>query len=184
MKPINFRNPAHWNSVPVPARVAERAFNKVDKRDDGCWISLYSVASHGYSQVGWQNGADRHVVLGHRAAWSHVNGQVPLGMTLDHLCNTRRCVNPEHLRLLPNFENARRIKGMDWPMGSCANGHSSSNLREVFGKTNKSGQPRRSFGCAKCYAIYDKRFNWRIRKPGQPFPDDLLLQSEREQEPA
>lgn len=184
MKPINFRDPARWNSVPVPPRVAERAFEKVDKQDDGCWISRYSVASHGYSQIGWQDNGNRHVVLGHRAAWTHVNGQVPLGMTLDHVCRNRRCVNPEHLRLLPNFENARRTKGKDWPMGVCANGHPSSELRDVSGKTNKAGQPRSGVGCAKCYSIYQKRYDWRISKPGQPLPSHLVLQAERGQSAA
>ena len=35
-----------WNSVPIPARVAERAYTRVEKTDDGCWISTYSVGSH------------------------------------------------------------------------------------------------------------------------------------------
>lgn len=86
MEPTNFRNPARWNSVPVPERVAARAIANVDKQADGCWISRYSVASHGYSQVGWQDKGERHLVLGHRAAWVAVHGQVPLGMTIDHTC--------------------------------------------------------------------------------------------------
>ena len=124
----DFRDPRRWNSVPVPERVALRAITNVDKREDGCWISRYSVASHGYSQIGWNDGVKRHMVLGHRAAWSAVNGQVPLGMTIDHLCKERRCVNPDHLRLLPNYENARRTSGRDWPLGYCVNGHPNSDL--------------------------------------------------------
>jgi len=175
----NFRDPARWNSVPVPERVAERAYTRVDVTGDGCWISRYSVASHGYSQIGWQNGGKRHVILGHRAAWAHVNGQVPLGMTIDHLCKQRRCVNPDHLRMLPNYENARRIAGMDWPMGSCANGHSNEHIISNPAR-NKRGERHRGTICAMCRPIYQGRGNWRTRHPGEPMPEHLLLASERE----
>lgn len=123
-----FRTPERWNSVPVPERVSLRAVTNVDKQDDGCWISRYSAGSHGYSQIGWKDGGKRHMVLGHRATWVQSNGQVPLGMTLDHMCKMRKCVNPAHLRLLPNYENARRTMGRDWPMGYCPNGHPNSEL--------------------------------------------------------
>lgn len=122
-----FRTPERWNSVLVPERVARRAYENVTPGPNGCWISTYSVGSHGYAQVGWQD-SKVHTVLAHRAAWVHVNGQMPLGMTLDHLCKTRRCVNPDHLRLLPNYENARRTGGRDWPLGYCPNGHPNSLL--------------------------------------------------------
>lgn len=174
-----FRTPARWNSVPVPERVAERAYTNVDKQTDGCWISRYSVASHGYSQIGWQTKTSRHVVLGHRAAWVHVSGQVPLGMTLDHLCKERRCVNPEHLRMLPNFENARRTEGKDWGMGVCANGHSSENLIAISTRRTKSGIKRSGLGCSICYRMYAARGVWRVSHAGEPMPAHLLLASEK-----
>lgn len=155
MEPTNFRTPERWNSVPVPARVAERATTRIDKREDGCWISRYSTASHGYAQIGWQTDGDRHVVLAHRAAWTFVNGQVPLGMTLDHTCKTKRCVNPDHLRLLPNYENARRTKGDDWPMGFCKNGHPNSELVTVTASKNRSGVAR---NCRVCLTEYRARW--------------------------
>lgn len=118
---------SHWNSVTIPERVRERAYERWES-DGDCWISTYSVASHGYAQIGWNNKPERHVVLAHRAAWEHVNGPVPRGMTIDHLCKQRRCVNPGHLRILDNYENARRTQGRDWPLGECANGHSNEHL--------------------------------------------------------
>lgn len=179
-----FRSPECWNSVPVPARVALRAFERVEVDENGCWISTYSVASHGYAQIGWQDAGSRHVVLAHRAAWVHVNGQMPLGMTLDHTCKVRRCVNPAHLRVLPNFENARRIGGMDWPMGECANGHSTALLRQVGGKRTKSGAPRQGVGCAECYRLYQRRYQWRVAHPGKNLPEHLLLMAERAEDAA
>jgi len=118
---------AHWNRTEIPARVQERAHERWEP-DGDCWISTYSVASHGYAQVGWQTKRERHLVLAHRASWERVNGPVPAGMTLDHICKNRRCVNPNHLRVLDNFENARRTSGHDWPLGQCINGHDNSEL--------------------------------------------------------
>lgn len=120
---------SHWNSVTIPERVRERAYERWEA-DGDCWISTYSVASHGYAQIGWNNKPERHVVLAHRAAWEHINGPVPGGMTIDHLCKQRRCVNPAHLRVLDNYENARRTQGRDWPLGQCVNGHSNEHLKD------------------------------------------------------
>lgn len=174
----DFRSPERWNSAPVPERVAKRAFERATVDENGCWISDYSVASHGYAQIGWkESGRRTRMVLAHRAAWVHVNGQMPMGVTLDHICKVRRCVNPTHLRVLPNYENARRVNGMDWPMGECANGHPNSDLVTDFG-VNKRGERRQRAICGRCRKIYVARNNWRTRHPGEPLPQRLWLRSE------
>lgn len=150
------RRPSRWNQTPVPARVAERAFLRHEVSANGCWISKYSTASHGYAQIGWQDNGSRSVVLAHRAAWTHVNGQVPVGMTLDHLCKERRCVNPAHLRILSNFENSRRNQGDDWPLGECRNGH--VNAQYVPDKRrSKSGRVYIGYRCIECRRDYQRR---------------------------
>lgn len=153
----NYRDPKRWNTVSVPERVTERAYTRHEVNEDGCWVSTYSTASHGYAQIGWQNKGSCHVVLAHRAAWTHVNGQVPIGMTLDHTCKNRRCVNPAHLRLLSNYENARRNRGDDWAFGSCRNGHPDVNLREIA-RTAKSGRKYVGLTCGICYRESQKKW--------------------------
>ena len=123
MQPTHFAGPAA-NPMParkpktpivIPPRVAERAATRYVEDESGCFISTYSTASHGYAQIGWTNNpGDRRssVTLCHRGAWVYYHGaQIPDGMTIDHLCHNRQCVNPDHLRLLSNFENARRTAG-------------------------------------------------------------------------
>ncbi|MGJ4084383.1 HNH endonuclease signature motif containing protein [Corynebacterium macclintockiae] len=128
MKPTVNRFRVPKTRIIIPSRVAERAASRYET-DGDCWISTYSVASHGYAQIGWQDGSYRQVVTAHRAAWVYHNeAQIPDGHTVDHLCKNRRCVNPGHLRALSNFENARRTRGRDWPVGTCANGHPNSEL--------------------------------------------------------
>ena len=44
----------------------------------------------------------------HRVAYTHFFGYIPNRMHVDHLCNQRNCVNPEHLELVTHIENQRR----------------------------------------------------------------------------
>lgn len=107
----------------IPERAAVRAALRYLVVAD-CWESTYSVASHGYAQIGWSDTVGRYGTTAHRAAWAYWVGQ-PGHLTVDHLCRNKRCVKPSHLRLLPNLENARRTSGRDWPLGTCINGHDS-----------------------------------------------------------
>lgn len=169
----------NWNRVVIPRRVMDRAHAKTTRSINGCWISGYSVASHGYAQIGWNDGpAGRHVFLAHRAVWERFNGPVPSRMTLDHRCRQRRCVNPNHLRLLENFENGRRTHGMDWRVGECANGHPNSMLADDPHRRDKLGNPRVGKRCSECKKVYANRRNWKVRHPGEPLPESLLLASE------
>lgn len=157
----------------------KRAVAKTALSASGCWISGYSVANHGYAQIGWREAGRNHMVLAHRAAWEKFSGPVPVGMTLDHECKVRRCVNPDHLRLMSNFENARRTSGRDWVSGKCPNGHPNSLLAETF-RTDKRGNPRVGQRCSECRKLYQRRHNWRIRRPGEPYPAQLLIRSEEQ----
>lgn len=114
-----FRTPADGRALVIPSEVSARALSRVEILPDGCHLSTYSVGSHGYAQIGWERkDCGRRGTTAHRAAWTAVNGQIPLGMTIDHLCRTRRCVNPEHLRMLSNVDNARDNSQADkWVAG-------------------------------------------------------------------
>ncbi len=88
-----------------PERVVERVLTKWSLVGD-CWVSDYAEAGDGYAQVGWKDG-DRvlHSAV-HRVSWWAANGgEMPDGMHVDHICRTRKCVRPSHLRLITAFEN-------------------------------------------------------------------------------
>lgn len=91
----------------TPQRVIDRLLSRYEVDESGCWISLYSTGSHGYSQVTWHEDGRTRMRLGHRVSWEAVNGLIEDGLTIDHLCKVRRCINPEHLRLLDNITNAQ-----------------------------------------------------------------------------
>jgi hypothetical protein len=47
----------------------------------------------------------------HRFYYEKKCGPIPDGLTLDHLCRIRACVNPDHLEPVTNTENCRRGLG-------------------------------------------------------------------------
>lgn len=123
----------------IPERVAKRAAENYEvDAESGCWISGYSTASHNYGQVAWWEGETQRNCTAHRAAYVHHSGeQIPEGMVVDHMCSTRKCVNPDHLRLLTNAQNAARTNGEDWPLGTCKRGHPDTE-RVTYGSSTKT----------------------------------------------
>lgn len=138
-------------SVSIPYRVAKRAATRYEV-DGEHWVSTYSVASHGYPQIGWQDeGGRMRGTTAHRAAWVHHNGrQLNLGETVDHECKNVLCVRPDHLRALPNLENARRTSGRDWPVGTCRHGHGPEHWRP-------KGPTRAKGFCHACRMVRQRR---------------------------
>lgn len=69
-----------------------------------CQIWSGAVLSNGYGQA-HQHG--KHVGV-HRLAWELAHKKrIPAGMTVDHICGHRACVNPKHLRLRTIADNVR-----------------------------------------------------------------------------
>ncbi len=72
-----------------------------------CWLFKGNLAPNGYGQM-WANGVHW---MTHRYMWTAMRGPIPEGMTIDHLCRVRRCVNPQHMELVTQKENNRRGDG-------------------------------------------------------------------------
>lgn len=81
----------------------ERFETKVN-RGPGCWVWAAGKTSQGYAQF-WDGSRQ---VKGHRFAYEAYVGPIPEGLTLDHRCRNRACVNPAHLEPVSQGENVRR----------------------------------------------------------------------------
>jgi hypothetical protein len=86
-----------------PIAASARFWPKVNKGET-CWLWQGAVAT-GY---GVFNAGSGKAVYAHRFAYEELVGPIPNGLTLDHLCRTPRCVNPEHLEPVTQAENSRR----------------------------------------------------------------------------
>ena len=87
-------------------RVAERFWRHVAGEDPlGCWQWQGSTRS-GYGAFWTPCG----VVRAHKWAYENLRVEVPLGLSLDHLCRDRLCVNPWHLEPVTHAVNNRRSR--------------------------------------------------------------------------
>jgi hypothetical protein len=86
--------------------ILSRIFEKVDVHPSGCWDWQGSLNPRGYGKVG--TGGRHGTGLVHRVVYELFVGSIPDGLTIDHLCANKRCVNPMHLEPVTAEENHRR----------------------------------------------------------------------------
>ena len=84
--------------------VIERFRSKYIVDSSGCWIWTDAPDQHGYGSFR----LGHRKVRAHRVAYEIGVGPIPEGLTIDHLCRVRLCVNPAHLEAVTMSENVKR----------------------------------------------------------------------------
>jgi hypothetical protein len=83
----------------------DRLLARASRDESGCLIWHGGVTARGYTQI-W-DGAK--VYLGHRVVVMAETGEpIPEGMTVDHLCGVKRCIEITHLEVVSRRENWER----------------------------------------------------------------------------
>jgi hypothetical protein len=140
---------------------AERFWGKVDRHGPTpehaphlgpCWLWM------GYRKSGKSDGygrfyADGRISLAHRVSYALSIGQIPDGLTLDHLCRNRGCVNPCHLDAVTNRVNCMRgesFSALNARKTHCKHGHE-------FTEKNTYRMPNGNRACKACRAIVKLR---------------------------
>ena len=94
-------------------------------RTPDCWHWHGARNGRGYGSV--TNGHGDSVLV-HRRVWEITRGPIPVGLTIDHLCMNKVCINPDHLEPVTRAENSRRAAAAQT---HCKHGHplSGDNIR-------------------------------------------------------
>ena len=67
-----------------------------------CWNWVGRLDKYGYGRTCYKG---KRGQLAHRVLYTEMIGAIPDGLTLDHLCRNRKCINPSHLEPVTIKEN-------------------------------------------------------------------------------
>lgn len=139
--------------------VTERVMRRVEISPSGCWVFTGSTTPGGYGTIrlGGRKSSGR---VAHRVMWEAVNGPVPDGLDLDHLCRVRACVNPDHLEPVTRAENVARGLGHK---GSTRVTHCHRGHEYTPENTKRLGNGRR-----RCRICFRERERAKYRRTYQP----------------
>lgn len=132
--------------------------NYFPEPNSGCWLWLGYVNKDGY---GCLRDINQKHVFAHRFFYEKHKGNIPHGYTVDHECFIRCCVNPQHLTLKTNVENAKRQRSAI--KNYCVNGHE-RNEENIYVWVRKKGRGVSSRICRLCNR--QRVLEYRIRKIG------------------
>jgi hypothetical protein len=134
---------------------AERVTTDKVHQEGDCLISE-RTPSHTYARV--SVGGLSNQEYAHRVVWIAAHGPIPGDLTIDHVCRNTKCVNVDHLRLLPNVENA--ASNGNAIKTTCVNGHP---LADAYISKLSSRRPRRE--CRPCKLASVAAYEARKRAP-------------------
>lgn len=145
-----------------------RLSSKVKRFSNGlCHEFTGYTDSRGYGKIGIKN----DVVLAHKLMWEFVNGPVPEGLELDHLCRNHSCVNPDHLEPVTHKVNVLRGVGpsaKNAKTEKCAKGHE-------YSEENTYVHPKLGRRvCRVCRREGGKASRWKENR--QPSPNNFNSQ--------
>ena len=82
----------------------------LETTEEGCIVPI----SHKLNQDGYfRKVINGKWIMYHRHAWKTLNGEIPEGFEIDHMCKNRACCNTEHLQMLSKSEH-RSKDNKEW----------------------------------------------------------------------
>lgn len=99
--------------------------SKIDVSIHGCWVWQGQITAKGYPRI-QETKPKRHNIAVHRLSYQLFIGGLDKGLTIDHLCSNRACINPDHLEQVTQGVNTLRGRGytaMKARQTTCIKGH-------------------------------------------------------------
>lgn len=142
----------------------DRFLAKVD-RSGLCWLWTAYTNPRGYGQFGIGSRTDgtAKVIPAHRWAYEHWVGPIPDGLTIDHLCRNRPCVNPDHLEPVTQGENT--LRGDTFQAENLAKTHCPQGHPYDEANTYRYSDGKRA--CRECRREHRRRYKRRRRMEGR-----------------
>lgn len=143
------------------AHIELRFWSKVT-RADGCWLWQGGTDIWGYGTFSVRGRG----VGAHRYSYELIRGSISDGLTIDHLCRVRACVNPDHMEAVTVRVNCLRGYGptaMNARKQVCAHGHQFTADNTYVVKRTDGRTYRRCRACVIPKSIVRVRL-WRIRQ--------------------
>jgi hypothetical protein len=113
----------------------EDRFWQYVRKTDTCW----EWTAGGRKRYGLFNlGGGRGQISAHRLSYMLIKGEIPDGLTLDHLCRNPSCVNPDHLEPVTSGVNTLRgdsVTSVNNRKTHCNRGHSFSGVNLILRPT-------------------------------------------------
>lgn len=146
-----------WTSGPgdpTPDEDIARFWSKVPGTMPGeCW-PWQGTINNGYGHFNIQRDRSKFTVKAHRIAYELVVGPIPEGLTIDHLCRNKVCMNPAHMEPVTHGENARRRNAAQT---HCIHGH-------AYTPENTYINPKGARVCRTCKNANTRAAYWRGRR--------------------
>lgn len=132
----------------LPRNMREKILPSEERSHDGsqCWDWLGARNSKGYGSVTNGRGGS---MLAHRAAYELIVGAIPEGLTVDHLCFNKPCVNTDHMEPVTAEENSRRAAAR---ITHCKSGHPLSGANMRIKRRRDGSSQRECITCARGYS--------------------------------
>ena len=130
-------------SGPKIKPLKERFYKHVFYASNGCHEWTAYIDRDGYGHI---NDGIHASAIAHRTAYEFSHSKIPAGLSIDHLCRNRKCVNPEHLEAVSMRINVLRgntLPAKNYLKTACNRGH-------LFDRKNTHINTRGQRVCRAC----------------------------------